>query len=1031
MRKTVLFMLLIFAIKAKAATYVWNGGSSGTWNTPSNWNLNNGNTPGSADSVVFNTATTVTCNFTTGLTIGKLVINADVIFTINGTPSTTTTLNVGSASFTSGPHFIVNSGKTLAFQSSVNAGGIIINLANTSGSVYTANIFGNIIFANGGGGTLQVHKLLAGTPGITAPNTILFKNGSSFTMSTAYATAGGSAPTSSTNTTGIVNGIVFESGTTFNVLGSPNANPFGTVGSGPFVQFQSGCTFNYLIDANIPYVSRSLPTLVLNNASAVRTLSGNANTTTFDSIRVVAGSWQFTTGSGVANINVAKGISVASGATLIIGNNSGSNSGSLNLNFNGTTQSINNSGNFSVRSVSSNGAYRTNVNIQSGSTLTLNSDFDLGSDTKNTLTVNNGGALVVAAGKTFTPNAAAVTINSTGSLTFKSSAVGTAVLGPVNGSLSTNANVRIERYIPKGLRAFRDLAPGLTPSQTVFNSWQEGGAFTAGLGTYITGIAATKTFTEAKAAIGFVDATAGLDLTAKGAKSMFTYNSSNGTWDSVLNTKTLTLEALKGYRLLVRGDRNWSMYLVPQAANMINATTLRVTGTLLTGTQNAFTLNASTSGATNNRLGFSLVANPYWAPINWNTIATRNTTLYTNYWILSPKNGKYVTYSSAGGTLNGTGTNLGQYIQPGQAFFVRTSSGTPALSIIESDKGTAANAADVFGTTSSNTLRIGLYKPVDAIVNEMVDEAAVVFNASFSNKLDRNDAHKMENDEDNLFIINASDNLTVDARSAASINDVLPVGLSKLSNGTNYQLKVNASGYNSNGFDVYVKDSYKKTETLVKAGGESVVDFTIDNAVSASFNNRFSLVFKPSVLPISSIDVQGVQQGSDVVLSINTVGESNISNYSVEKSTDGVAYSKIATVSAKNTATASYSVTDSKAVSGNNYYRVKVNGLNEASTYSKVVVVKVGGSAAKYALYPNPSNGSQVGVQLTGVSAGKYTVTLRNMLGQEVHRAVVAHVGGNGQLSIKLASKLSSGSYTVSVLGATSTPLYQGKLVVE
>jgi len=327
-------------------------------------------------------------------------------------------------------------------------------------------------------------------------------------------------------------------------------------------------------------------------------------------------------------------------------------------------------------------------------------------------------------------------------------------------------------------------------------------------------------------------------------------------------------------------------------------------------------------------------------------------------------------------------------------------------------------------------LRIGLYKPVEGITTSMVDETVAVF-GNFSNAVNGDDSYKMENSADNIALLNNGNKLAIEARSAASANDVLPVSLNKLSNGTNYQLKVDASGYNSNGFDVYVKDAYKQTETLVKAGGESVVDFTIDNAVSASFNNRFSLVFKPSVLPISSIDVQGVQQGSDVVLSINTVGESNIGTYSVEKSTDGVAYSAIATVAAKNTATASYSVTDSKAVSGNNYYRVKVNGLNEASTYSKVVVVKVGGGAAKYALYPNPSNGSQVGVQLTSVSAGKYTVTLRNMLGQEVHRAVVAHVGGNGQLSIKLSSKLSSGSYTVSVLGATSTPLYQGKLVVE
>jgi hypothetical protein len=941
-------------------------------------------------------------------------------------PSQTSTFLMGNTN--SGSVFSVAGTLTIA-----STGTGSVNIPNSNLTTVTV---GNLIISGssnvsiaGTGATGDRTLIVNGNLTMSGTSTLLI-NGTSSRIGTL--TVGGNFTHSG--------GTISQSAGTANlVFNGTSSQSFATTGLTGIVNVNINNPTSVTLNSAITMPASSTLTLTSGSFNNGSNLTFAASAT----INRVAGSL-----TSVPTFGSSINVSYSGTGTITRGNEMPSSSSVLNnltigsgstLDLNGQSLTIN--GNLSGTGFLR-GSATTSISITGSGTLNMDQSTPVTSTTLtgrtnvlNNLTVNGGtltlgNALHLIGTLTKTTG----TLASGGNLNLKSTATTQAVVAPITSG-SITGNVVVERYIPKGKRAFRDIAPGVTPSTSVFNSWQEGGAFTSGYGTYITGLAATKTFAEAKSAIGFVDGTTGFDLTASGSKSMFTYDNSTGSWDAgVTNTKSLTLNAYRGYRLIIRGDRSWSMYLVPQAANMINATTLRSTGTLLTGNQSGFTLNADATGTGSNSKGFSLVGNPYVSPIDWNAIvdAGRATNLSSTIWFLNPKTVGYVTYNKATGQTAPSGNNYGRYIQPGQGFFVRTTAASPSLTITEADK-EVTQTADVFGseaTSAQQVLRIGLYKPVEGITTSLVDETVAVF-GNFSNAVNGDDSYKMENSAYNIALLNNGNKLAIEARSAVSANDVLPVSLNKLSNGTNYQLKVDASGYNSNGFDVYVKDAYKQTETLVKVGGESVVDFTIDNAVSASYNNRFSLVFKPSVLPISSIDVQGVQQGNDVVLSINTVGESNIGTYSVEKSTDGVAYSAIAVLSAKNTASASYSVTDSKAVSGNNYYRVKVNGLNEASTYSKVVIVKVGGSAAKYALYPNPSNGSQVGVQLTGVSAGKYTVTLRNMLGQEVHRAVVAHVGGNGQLSIKLASKLSSGSYTVSVLGATATPLYQGKLVVE
>ena len=84
-----------------------------------------------------------------------------------------------------------------------------------------------------------------------------------------------------------------------------------------------------------------------------------------------------------------------------------------------------------------------------------------------------------------------------------------------------------------------------------------------------------------------------------------------------------------------------------------------------------------------------------------------------------------------------------------------------------------------------------------------------------------------------------------------------------------------------------------------------------DTAIAASINNRIATI------------------------SWNTIGESDMLGYEVEKSIDGVNFTLFDKVTAKNMATASYLIKDNQLVTGKYYYRVKAISNTGVTTYSR------------------------------------------------------------------------------------------------
>ena len=282
------------------------------------------------------------------------------------------------------------------------------------------------------------------------------------------------------------------------------------------------------------------------------------------------------------------------------------------------------------------------------------------------------GALTVSSG----------TLNANNNLTLVSNAAGSAVIAPVLGSIT--GKVTVQRYIAQGKRAFRFLTPSVTTDNFISGNWQ--------LGTHITG--------STTGANGF-------DASGSGSPSLFTYANQQATgsgWAAIATTNATNLNAMQGYRVLIRGDRTTTLLTQASQAAMNVPVTLTATGTVITGT---VTFNSSSTPVPINNTsnsttaGYSLIGNPYVNTLNWNTLTKTDLTDAYYVWESNMGNtdqrGRYVVYSTASGT-NNIASSVNQFIQPGQAFFIKNTALGTAGTI-------TFNEADKLGTNINNFYR--------------------------------------------------------------------------------------------------------------------------------------------------------------------------------------------------------------------------------------------------------------------------------------------------------------------------------------
>lgn len=157
------------------------------------------------------------------------------------------------------------------------------------------------------------------------------------------------------------------------------------------------------------------------------------------------------------------------------------------------------------------------------------------------------------------------------------------------------------------------------------------------------------------------------------------------------------------------------------------------------------------------------------------------------------------------------------------------------------------------------------------------------------------------------------------------------------------------------------------------------------------------------ILPVELGDFAAQEKENQVQLKWSTETEKNNKNFDIERSADGIEFTKIAEMRANGTTQqkTDYSAIDPSPLDGVNYYRLKQNDFDGSFDYSNIASVDL--SHHWPLVYPNPAN------DIIYVQDQKENTVLviRNVLGEEVLNETIR---STNQISIAV---LSSGTYFV------------------
>lgn len=185
-----------------------------------------------------------------------------------------------------------------------------------------------------------------------------------------------------------------------------------------------------------------------------------------------------------------------------------------------------------------------------------------------------------------------------------------------------------------------------------------------------------------------------------------------------------------------------------------------------------------------------------------------------------------------------------------------------------------------------------------------------------------------------------------------------------------------------------------------------------------------------SLSPVTIRSFTGVQNKETIALSWQTSLELNLKYFEVERSTDGIVFTKLEQVNAAGNSTGilNYSATDKLPVKGNNYYRLKIVDYNGAITYSNTIIVNIS-DALTVVISPNPAS-YKANIAISGQLKGMVVINLLNVSGITIKNLFSGNVNTNSFSIPSDVNSLSKGLYFVEVIQDTKKILVQ-KLVVQ
>ncbi|UEG49375.1 YDG domain-containing protein [Ferruginibacter lapsinanis] len=514
----------------------------------------------------------------------------------------------------------------------------------------------------------------------------------------------------------------------------------------------------------------------------------------------------------------------------------------------------------------------------------------------------------------------------------------------------------------------------------------------------------------------------GFDAGSTANPSIYKMEPGTGVW-SVPGSTSTTITNYNAYMLFVRGDR--SITVSTQYINTTGGDNLRIRGKINIG-----------DTAVNIVTGKQALSNPYPSAITMNNVTYKGAAIGSDntktYYMWDPKLlgskgvGAWVTFTSTGlnsytvvpnsidaGNMSAYGTT--GKIESGGTFFINNTGSAGTIVFHESDKLTTSGIEGLASrpgenaTPASNPSISSFYTNLAYIdANQtpiLADGVATIYSENFNNEVDEQDAMKLQTfqTKEKISLLRNDSNLAVEKRRTIVVDDTIFLQMLKLDFNYSYQLQFVGNNF-ANGLTAYLIDKYLDKKYIIPTEGITRHNFTT-NATTGSIDiNRFKIVFKlpnGGLLPVNFSLVNAMRNNDKIIVDWKVENEINIKEYEVERSADGINFTKVNTTTATGSPGNNYSWTDLNANAGNNFYRIKSIGKDGSILYSNIVKVSYADAIAGFTVYPNPTTDGKISVNFSNADKGRYTLKLFNNIGQLLQSKSIEHAGGNSTISLQ------------------------------
>lgn len=190
-------------------------------------------------------------------------------------------------------------------------------------------------------------------------------------------------------------------------------------------------------------------------------------------------------------------------------------------------------------------------------------------------------------------------------------------------------------------------------------------------------------------------------------------------------------------------------------------------------------------------------------------------------------------------------------------------------------------------------------------------------------------------------------------------------------------------------------------------------------------------------LPIELTYFNGALENKSVKLQWQTATESSNDYFEIQKSFDGITFSKLNQIDSKSLdgnslQTLNYEIEDLNPQKGINYYRLKQVDFSTESSYSRIISVDFNKAGDfSFSVFPNPNDGRSFDISIEGIENGNVaSITVYDIMGKEVYtKDLKAIESDNLNQSINLENRLAPGIYMISA--STKSNILSKRLIVK